>query len=266
MNNPSISLMVSTYNWPDALNMCLISIKKQTVLPDEVIIADDGSGPETQSLISEFQKDFPIPLIHVWQKDEGFQLSRIRNKAIATASGSYIIQIDGDLILERHFIEDHIRFSKTTTFVTGTRVQLSASLSEKLIKDESTSVPLFSKDITNFSNGLRISPLSNLLAERYKAHNLTYVRGCNMAFWKADLLKVNGYNEAIVGWGREDSEIAVRLFNSGIKKRVLKFGGVTFHIYHPESPRQHLPENDLILRNSIEDCIKTCESGLSQHL
>lgn len=266
MNNPSISVLISTYNWPEALDLCLTSIKKQTVLPDEVIVADDGSGPGTQTLIAKHQKDFPIPIIHVWQDDEGFQLSRIRNKAITKASGNYIIQIDGDLILERHFIEDHIKFSKARTFVTGTRVQLSAPLSEKLIKNGSTRVPVFSKDITNFSNGLRFPPLSRLLADRYKARNLTYVRGCNMAFWKADLLIVNGYNEAIVGWGREDSEIAIRLINSGIRKRVLKFGGVAFHIYHPESPRQQLPENDLVLRKSIENCIKTCESGLSQYL
>jgi len=266
MHNPSVSLMVSTYNWPDALNLCLVSIREQTVLPDEVIIADDGSGNETQTLIKKHQKDFPVPLLHVWQKDEGFQLSRIRNKAIAKATGSYIVQIDGDLILEPHFIEDHIRFSKAGTFVTGTRVQMSASLSKKHIQHKSTRVPLFSKGLTNFSNALRFSPLSNFMAERYKAHNVTYVRGCNMAFWKTDLLKVNGYNESIVGWGREDSEIAVRLINSGIKKRILKFGAVVFHIYHSELPRQHLSTNDSVLNDCIENRTQTCESGLSQYL
>jgi glycosyltransferase involved in cell wall biosynthesis len=266
MHNPNISLIVSTYNWPEALNLCLTSIGNQTVLPDEVIIADDGSGAETQTLIKEYQKDFPVPLIHVWQKDEGFQLSRIRNKAIAKSSGSYIIQIDGDLILEKHFIKDHIRFSKTKTFITGTRVQMSAFLSEKLIRSKSINVSVFSKGITNFSNGLRSALLSSLMAERYKAKNITYVRGCNMAFWKTDLLKVNGYNESIVGWGREDSEIAVRLINSGIRKRVLKFGAIAFHIYHPELPREHLATNDTLLNECIRNLTQTCESGLSKYL
>ena len=266
MSNHSVSLIVSTYNWPEALNLCLISIIAQTVLPAEVIIADDGSGTETKKLIEKYQENFPVPLIHVWQKDEGFQLSRIRNKAIARATGNYIIQIDGDLILEPHFIADHMRFSRPGTFISGTRVQMSSALSEKMIRQKSTVVPLLSKGITNFSNGLRFPLLSNFLAERYKAKQITYVRGCNMAFWKTDLLKVNGYNESIVGWGREDSEIAVRLVNAGVKKRILKFGGVVFHIYHPELARKQLTVNDTILNESIKNSTITCKSGLSLHL
>ena len=266
MNNHSVSLIVSTYNWPEALNLCLLSIIAQTVLPAEVIIADDGSGTETQRLIEKYQEKFPVPLIHVWQKDEGFQLSRIRNKAIARASGSYIIQIDGDLILEPHFIADHIGFSKPGTFISGTRVQMSDALSQNLMKQKSTDVSVFSKGITNFSNGLRFSLLRNFLAARYKAKQITYVRGCNMAFWKTDLLKVNGYNESIVGWGREDSEIAVRLVNAGVKKRILKFGAVVFHIYHPELARQQLLANDTILNECIKNGTQTCVSGLSKYL
>lgn len=266
MNNPSISLLVSTYNWPEALGLCLRSIRTQTVLPDEVIIADDGSGIETKALINKHQQNFPVPLRHIWHEDDGFQLSRIRNKGIANAKGSYIIQIDGDLILERHFIEDHIRFSKAGTFVSGTRVQMAAELSEKLIRQQNIDISLFSKGISNISNGLRINFLSNLLASRYKANNITYVRGCNMAFWKNDLIKVNGYNESIVGWGREDSEIAVRLINSGIQKRILKFGAVVYHIYHPEAARQQLEANDIVLQNCIKNTTQTCETGLSQHL
>jgi len=266
MNNHSVSLIVSTYNWPEALNLCLMSIITQTVLPAEVIIADDGSGTETQSLIEKYKEIFPVPLIHVWHEDEGFQLSRIRNKAIARASGDYIIQIDGDLILEPHFIADHISFSKPGSFISGTRVQMSSVLSNKLIKQNRTAVTVFTKGITNFSNGIRIPLLSRFLAGRYKAKQITYVRGCNMAFWKTDLLKVNGYNESIVGWGREDSEIAVRLVNADVRKRILKFGAVVFHIYHPELARKQLTVNDTILNESIKNSTITCKSGLSLHL
>ena len=44
-----------------------------------------------------------------------------------------------------------------------------------------------------------------------------------MAFWKEDLLKVNGYNEAITGWGSEDHELVCRLINNGVRKRTIKF-------------------------------------------
>jgi glycosyltransferase involved in cell wall biosynthesis len=264
--SPGVSLIVSTYNWPEALNLCLISISKQLVLPGEVIIADDGSREETQKLIEKHRKDFPVPLIHVWQQDDGFQLSRIRNKAIAKASGEYIIQIDGDLILEKHFIRDHLRFKLPGSFVSGTRVNMSPLLSAKLIKDTNVNVSVFSKGITNFLNGLKLPVLTSFLAERYKAGNIAYVRGCNMAFWRTDLLIVNGYNEAIVGWGREDSELAIRLINSGVKKRIIKFAAVTFHIYHPEIARAHLSVNDEILNSTLKKHIKVCKLGISQYL
>src|SRR5687768_10761216 len=99
MTTITTSLIISTYNWPEALNLCLMSIKSQTLLPDEIIIADDGSSGETKVLIENFQRSFEVPILHVWQPDQGFQLSRIRNKAIARATKEYIIQIDGDLIL-----------------------------------------------------------------------------------------------------------------------------------------------------------------------
>ncbi|QNK62658.1 glycosyltransferase family 2 protein [Pedobacter sp. PAMC26386] len=263
---PGVSLIVSTYNWPEALNLCLLSISKQQVLPDEVIIADDGSAEETKNLIAQYQQSFPIPLIHVWQEDNGFQLSKIRNKAMAKASREYIVQIDGDLILEKSFIREHLEFRLHRTFVSGTRVNMSAELSEKLINKSSIAVNVFSKGITNFLNGLKIPPLTSFLAKKYKAGNLSYVRGCNMAFWKADLLKVNGYNEEIVGWGREDSELAIRLMNAGISKRIIKFAAVTFHIYHSETPRVRLSVNDEILNDTLKSRIKKCKLGISQYL
>ena len=104
---PVTSLIVATYNWPEALNLCLLSIKNQKVLPAEVIIADDGSGQQTRLLIEKFQSDFPVPLIHVWHEDLGFRKSIVLNMAIKKASGEYIVQVDGDVILDQNFINDH---------------------------------------------------------------------------------------------------------------------------------------------------------------
>jgi glycosyltransferase involved in cell wall biosynthesis len=260
------SLIVSTYNWPEALDLCLTSIRRQNLLPTEVIIADDGSTEETFKLIEAYKKDFPVPIIHVWQPDEGFQLSKIRNKAIAAATQDYIVQIDGDLILELNFIKDHVAFRRINAFVSGTRVQMSSALSRKVINNKITNVSMLSRGIINVLNGFRILALGRFLAARYKRKDPAYVRGCNMAFWKADLIKVNGFNEAIVGWGREDSELAVRLVNSGIKKRILKFGAITFHIYHKEVSREKLIHNEDYLAYAIQNDVKTCTLGLSQHL
>jgi glycosyltransferase involved in cell wall biosynthesis len=260
------SLNISTYNWPQALKLCLLSVKGQTVLPDEVVIADDGSTGDTRLLIEEFQKDFPVPIKHVWHADEGFQLAKIRNRAIAASSYEYIIQIDGDLVLHPKFVSDHVKFAKKGSFVTGSRVILDKAYSENLLQQGSINVKLSDKGISNRSNGYRITFLRDYLAERYRKNDMLYMRGCNMAFWRDDLVRVNGYNEAFSGWGREDNEVAVRLINSGIIKRVLKFAGVVFHIYHPEKPRTSLQSNDKLLNDAINQKITRCDAGLDQYL
>lgn len=260
------SLNISTYNWPEALNLCLLSVKALKVLPDEVIIADDGSADNTRQLIEKFQRDFPVPLKHVWQPDEGFQLAKIRNRGIAASSHDYIIQIDGDLILHPNFVADHIAFSKRGSFVTGSRVMLDEQYSKTLLQNGKTSVNIFNKNVRNKMNGVRSRFLRNYLAERYRINDMLYMRGCNMAFWRDDLVMVNGYNEEFTGWGREDNEVAVRLINSGIKKRIIKFGGIVFHIYHPEKSRSGLNKNDDMLQNAIENKIAYCPLGLNQYL
>ncbi|MGX5688858.1 glycosyltransferase family 2 protein [Arcticibacter tournemirensis] len=260
------SLIISTYNWPEALNLCLLSVTRQSVLPDEVIIADDGSTFETAELIEKIRLTFPVPLIHVWQEDEGFQLAKIRNKAIAHARYEYIIQIDGDLVLHKHFIKDHIELSKPGTFITGSRVLMNKSLSEKLLSTQVTNASVFSSGVKNHFNILRIKFLRDYFADRYKQKDMLYLRGCNMAFWRDDIIKVNGYNEEFKGWGKEDNEIAVRLINSGIKKRAIKFGGIVFHIYHSENCRAQSHENETRLANAIKHKITYCQRGISQYV
>jgi len=260
------SLIISTYNWTEALDLCLLSISKKSVLPDEVIIADDGSTRETYELIKKHQLTFKVPLNHVWHKDEGFQLAKIRNRAIAMAQNKYIIQIDGDLILHKHFVKDHLELAKKGTFITGSRVLMDKDLSQHLMKTKNVSVLIYNSGITNHINFLRIKYLREYLADRYKQQDIRYIRGCNMAFWKEDLIRVNGYNEEFKGWGSEDNEIAVRLMNAGLKKRAIKFGGIVFHIDHPEQCRSKSNINEHHLINAIKNKITYCSHGLSQYL
>ena len=263
----SCTLLISTYNWPQALNLCLKSILEQSVLPAEIIIADDGSTTATADVITAFTRLCPVPVKHVWQPDEGFQLARIRNKGIVAAAGDYIIQVDGDLILHRDFIKDHIRFSKAGSFTTGSRVLLSPGTTEGLFRDQSTDISNHSAGDRNFLNRLRIPAIQSFLSTRYKHSGKYkyYVKGCNMAFWKKDLLLVNGYNEAFHGWGREDSEIAIRLINAGISKRFLKFGGITYHLYHKEADREMEAGNIRIMEAAIEKKLVAVPDGLDKY-
>ncbi|WP_159467826.1 glycosyltransferase family 2 protein [Dyadobacter sp. 3J3] len=259
------SLIISTYNWPEALRLCLLSVKEQSVLPDEVIIADDGSTEETSAIIEAIRPTFPVRLVHIWHKDEGFQLSKIRNKAIATSSFKYIIQIDGDLILHKHFIKDHLNLSKPGAFMTGSRVLMNKQLSERLLRLQKTGIQLFEPGLGNLFNRVNAAWLSRCLADHYRTHDIFSLRGCNMAFWKEDLVRVNGYNECFTGWGREDNEIAVRLINSGIRKRTIKFGGIVFHIHHQEADRRNYQENEGRLTYALQNNSVYCSQGLDQY-
>jgi glycosyltransferase involved in cell wall biosynthesis len=246
--------------------MCLLSVRKQRILPDEVIIADDGSDEKTRMLIEKHQKDFPVPLLHVWHPDEGFQLARIRNKVIATSTKEYIIQVDGDLILHPSFISDHLSHAKHGAFVTGSRVILDPAVSQAVLNREVTNINILKKGISNKLNGIRSKVLRNYFSDRYKIHDIFYLRGCNMAFWTQDLIKVNGYNEDFNSWGREDNEIAARLINAGLEKRIIKFGGIVYHIFHAEKPRLNLSANDKRLQTTITNKVVYCKKGLQQYL
>ncbi|MGX5817900.1 glycosyltransferase family 2 protein [Chitinophaga lutea] len=262
--NMQVSLSISTYNWPAALEVCLLSVLRQTVLPAEVLIADDGSGTETRALIASFQERFPVPLRHIFQEDDGFRLATIRNKAIIAASTPYIIQIDGDVVLHPHFVEDHMRFARRNCFVTGSRVLLAEKPSKVLLSTRHFTASTLRRNGKNFFNSLRMPWISNILAFTYKRDPFD-VKGCNMAFWKSDLEKVNGYNEAFTGWGREDSELAIRLVNAGVAKRFLKGGGIMFHIYHREASRGREAENDRLLAQTRDERKTYVEAGLSLH-
>src|SRR5215213_415190 len=124
MNLPSCSLVVSTYNRPDALELCLESILRQTKLPHEIVVADDGSGESTRQLVQSMQSRSSVPIVHIWQPDDGYQLARIRNRAFAAATGEYLLQVDGDLVLEKHFVQDHLTMSRPGAFVSGSRTMM----------------------------------------------------------------------------------------------------------------------------------------------
>jgi glycosyltransferase involved in cell wall biosynthesis len=262
MKNPSVSLIVTTYNWPDALHLCLKSIVNQKVYPDEVIIADDGSDFNTKNLIELFQKDFPVPLIHVWQEDNGFQAAKIRNKAIKKAQFDYIVQIDGDLILNTHFIEDHLKFAKKNHFTRGCRVRVGKKTSEQLLHSRTITFSLFNWDIKYRHHGIRNYFFAKIVAKPIL--NPHKVFGCNMGFWKEDAIKANGYENQLIGWGHEDEEFAARLVNNNIFKLKLKHHAIAYHIYHKERCRDNEKEHKDLIKNVMKNNIKKAQNGIDE--
>ena len=258
----TVSLIISTYNWPHSLYLRLDSVMQQTVMPTEILIADDGSGISTRDVVKHFENISPVPVHHIWHEDRGFRLAAIRNKAIAASSGEYVIQIDGDLILHRHFIQEHIIFARKGCFVTGSRGIITEMLTQKVLNGEITSLSPLMKGISSSNNAVR-SPIASLLYLTFGPTRSP--RGCNMAFWREDLIRVNGYDERFNGWGYEDAEICIRLKNCGIKQRCMKFRGIVFLLHHNLAERSGSDVNEQRSRETIRDHRLRCEQGINRH-
>jgi hypothetical protein len=258
------AILISTYNWPEALDLVLKSLNQQSRFPDEVLIADDGSGDETRTLITRFADHFKIPVKHIWQEDQGFRKSVVLNKAIASSTADYIIQIDGDCIMHKHFIGDHLAGLKKKTFLFGSRVNIKPGAVSEVLNEKKYEFSLFSKAIKNKTRNLRVPLFQQLYKESSEFSRKT--RGCNLSYWRNDFLAVNGYDENMEGWGREDSELVLRMLNSGIKGKRLRYGGILYHICHPEKSKAHLEENDQIQELTIQQKKTWSKNGVDKYL
>lgn len=259
----TVSLIITTYNWPEALNKTLHSIIYQTYKPDEIIIADDGSTAETTLMIQKFITSNPyLNIIHSWQEDNGFQLSKSRNLAIKRSTCDYIIIIDGDMILDRYFIEDHLSIAKKNLFISGRRIRLNEKYSNDILKNNKFPSVLSLGISKHRFLGLRNKVLCKLRSSiNIKTNGIV---GCNMAFYREDAINVNGFNESFIGWGAEDTEFMARLINNGCKKMKLKHLAIGYHLYHPEVSRKMTTINYKILNSTLEKKLKYCKNGISK--
>jgi glycosyltransferase involved in cell wall biosynthesis len=259
-----VSLIITTYNRADALSLVLRSVEDQTVLPKEVVIADDGSTKETQKMIRDFQVASRLNLTHSWQENEGFRAAKSRNKAIAKSNDDYIILIDGDMILHPEFIVDHINHAEQGYFVQGTRVLLTQSATQSALAKMRINFSFLSNGIQNRKNAIHSNFLSRLFSK--KKNHLRGIKTCNMAFFKKDCIAVNGFNNEFEGWGREDSEFIVRMINNNVNRKNLRFNAIQYHLWHHENLRSSLKKNDNMLKNSIKHHIKWCKHGIDRYL
>ncbi|WP_425325943.1 glycosyltransferase family 2 protein [Neisseria wadsworthii] len=262
-----VSLLITTYNRPDALQKVLYSTLQQSVKPVEILIADDGSREDTAEVIQIFASHCPIPVKHLWQEDDGFRAAQARNRAIAAANGEYMVIIDGDMVLHPEFIRDHIQAAQKNTLIQGSRVMLTQEKTAELLSrsDQTEPISLFDKGIEKRLSALRCSHLSKFIW-RKKSQSHKSIKSCNMGFFREDALAVNGFNNEFVGWGREDSEFVARLYHHGLKRRNLKFSGIAYHLWHHEAERDALPHNDALLNKTLENKLTRCENGVNQFL
>jgi GT2 family glycosyltransferase len=186
------------------------------------------------------------------------------NKAIANARHEYIIEIDGDIIMNKFFIEDHLRYSKTGLYLFGSRVNIQKEFLVKLFQNQKLGFNFFSEGIQKRGRTLRFPFFANQI--KPVENRSRKLRGCNMSFWREDFIKINGFNENLVGWGIDDSEMIQRLHNIGIKGKRLKFAGIAYHIYHKEQSKSHIEINEEIEKQTTEKKLIYAEKGVDQFL
>ena len=259
-SKPAIGVIISTFNAPEYLDRVLQGYCSQSRSPDELIVADDGSKEETAQVVAKYTLLAPFAVRHVWHEDCGFRLAEIRNHAIASATADYIIFSDGDCIPHPRYIEDHFKAMHTGCFVTGKRLLIGKNLSPDFVWNGALSSIFFC--LTGRMSGCH--HLVHMPGVVTSKKGLGGLRGCNLAIFRSDLLAVNGFNEQITGWGREDSELVARLFAFGLKRLETPFSALVFHLWHPENSRSSLAENDRLLEETIRSGNFRCSSGISK--
>jgi len=260
-----LALVITTYERPDALAAVLDSATRQSLAPTEILIADDGSGPATQEVAGAFIARSRIPARIVSQPHEGFRLTRLRNLAIAATVMDYVVFIDGDMLLHSEFIADHARVARQGFYTQGVRVHTDASLTRRLIADPARQPGFWSPGLGGLRRAyLFHSPMLTALTRRL-ANGFIAIKGCNQGFWRDDLVRVNGFNEAIQGWGPEDKELAARLGNTGVRRQTLLFGGIACHLHHAPASRAALPRNLALLADTQRERRVRCDLGLDAH-
>jgi glycosyltransferase involved in cell wall biosynthesis len=267
--NELISVIVSTYNREDALDVVLRALSRQSDRNFEIVIADDGSGAATARVVRDWAARNGVPIKHVWHEDRGFRLAEIRNRGIRASSGAYIVFLDGDCIARRDFVAKHRRLAEPRWFVTGTRILLSRELTDRILHEglepELWGLARFlAHRLRHHFNrvapllALRLGPMRKLMARRWRG-----ARGSNMAFWRADLEKVGGFDTSFSGWGREDSDIFIRMIRAGVRRKDGRFASGVLHLWHPDADRSHLDDNDRQLDEVLHSTRIVARCGLA---
>ena len=265
-----ISIIVSTYNREDALAAVLRSLARQSERDFEVLVADDGSGTATARVVTDWAARMPVPLRHIWHPDRGFRLAEIRNRAIRASAGTYCVFLDGDCITRSEFVAAHRRLAEPGWFVTGNRILLSRELTERVLRvglepEQWRLANWLAERAQRHVN--RFAPLLDLplgVLRRLRARRWRGARGSNMAFWRADLDKVDGFDAAYSGWGREDSDIFIRMIRAGVRRKDGSFATGVLHLWHPEADRARLADNERMLADLIDGPRVRARQGLSR--
>ena len=253
-----IDVIISTYNNPEAIIQILSRLECGNLLPNSISIADDGSSDAHVSRLKKFLKTLTIDAKYHWHEDKGFRKCKILNEAIRKSSSNYIVLLDGDCLPHKKFVQDHRGMAENGFFVQGRRCFVREKNVKPLLEGKKSLTRLL---ITGKISGLLKS--FRLPIPVIKRNSSMYgLLGCNLGIWRKDLLSINGFDEDYEGWGREDSDLGVRLYNLGLQRKMVYGRSVVYHLNHPENSRGNLEINDLRLKKTIESKRIRCKNGI----
>jgi glycosyltransferase involved in cell wall biosynthesis len=244
----SISVVVNTHERPRALDAVLRSLAEQSDPAFDVVVADDGSGPETRRVVERWSGAFEGRLRHEWQPDEGFRLALARNRGALAARGDFLVFLDGDVVPRSRFVQAMRASARPGWFVAGRRLELSEPLTERVLAE---GLPIHE---LSFAAWLRwkseVTPLSALTARdrrvvggsapEFEPHARAY--GFLLGVSRADFERANGYDTRFVGWGEEDVDLAMRLRRLGLRCGHAGPNATVLHLWHP--PRDELERSN----------------------
>ena len=273
MKTLAVTVIISTYNSEAWLAKVLTGYSVQTYENFEVIVADDGSGPETKALIDRFAKSFPVPLRHIWHEDQGYRRQRILNQAIVAAANPYVLFTDGDCIPRPDFLEVHVQFAEKGFFLSGGYCKLSMYVSEAITEEDIKTSHCFKPSFLSKMGPLGGKQRLKLSAGKSLANILDFTtptgatfNNCNSSAWKEDLLAINGYDERM-RYGGPDRELGERLVNLGIKSKQIRYRAICLHLDHARGykTKESLQRNLNIRKQTKTEKIVRTPYGITQN-
>ena len=257
-----LSLIISAYNQRSSLEKIFHALALQRNPPDEILVADDGSVDGTDELIANWRNKFNPPIQHLWHPDNGFLKTTILNKSVAAATGEYIVFLDGDCVPHPKFIEDHRALAERGYWVQGRRCFVREPFVASFVPGATPIVKwALQGRISRPAKSVRL-PFAIVRRDRGQRGIL----GCNMAFWRDDIVAVNGFDESYQGRGMgADSDLGSRVYNLGRLRKFVYGRALVFHLDHPIMPRPHFDANRARLDEVLRSGKTRCEQGLEQY-
>jgi len=270
---PSVGVIVAVYNDVEALSLIIDSLLTQTHIPDEIIVTEDAQHPQIKAYMDALNND---KIIHLSQKDDGWQKERALNNAIKASHSDYLIFIDGDCVPYTTFVKSHLELSEQDTALCGRRTEPGTRFSQ-MLRDHTVSVEDFQKNhlknyfslardnIRHYDEGLYFPPSSALFALIHRiGRKESHIVGCNWSCYKKDLEMINGYDEDFIfPTTGEDTDIERRLRHFNVKMKSCRNAANVVHLHHKKIFNPEISKKTEALMETKKE-IFVCQNGLSR--